>query len=145
MRSDLLFETNRFNLSRVEPHFINPCCFGEDAADWLRARLAERGIGASAPAQEDWGWYLGLDYDGEEYFLGIGGNSDETAADPDRGEWRLMLERKRSLWARMTGKDRVAPADDRLLGVLRAILEEEPGIEKVRAEANGVGSGPTAG
>jgi hypothetical protein len=35
-RFDILFETDRFNVSEVKRHFINPCCFGEDLAGWLR-------------------------------------------------------------------------------------------------------------
>jgi hypothetical protein len=40
----LLFRTNRFNLSKVGEHFINPCCFGEDLAAWLGGRLREKGV-----------------------------------------------------------------------------------------------------
>lgn len=69
MRRDLLFETARFDLSVVGAHFINPCCFGEDAAAWLRARLVERGVDAGAPFQEDWGWGLGATHAGGRYFV----------------------------------------------------------------------------
>jgi hypothetical protein len=88
MRYDLLFETDRFNLSEVGDHFINPCCFGEDLAAWLRAKLAERGVRASEPGQEDWGWYLGAEYAGRSYFIGIGGNADEPSepSAPERAE-----------------------------------------------------------
>ncbi len=34
-------ETELFERREVRPHFINPCCFGEDFAGWL--------IGAIAP------------------------------------------------------------------------------------------------
>ena len=37
----LFFESNRFNLSEVKSHFINPICFGEDVAAWLRSRLID--------------------------------------------------------------------------------------------------------
>jgi hypothetical protein len=32
MRSHVAFKTPRFNQTEVQPHFINPCRFGED---WL--------------------------------------------------------------------------------------------------------------
>ena len=48
---DILFETDRFNVSEVKEHFINPCCFGEDLAEWLRQELIKREITASAPAK----------------------------------------------------------------------------------------------
>jgi hypothetical protein len=87
-RHDLLFDTARFNLSRVAAHFINPCCFGEGVAAWLRDRLVERGVEAGAPFQEDWGWGLGATHAGAAYFVGVGGIPAEPPdpARPDRGE-----------------------------------------------------------
>ena len=41
---DILFRTKRFNLSTAKEYFINPDCFGEDLAAWLRDKLTERGI-----------------------------------------------------------------------------------------------------
>jgi hypothetical protein len=46
-------------------HFINPCCFGEDLAAWLRSRLAEKNVHAGTPYQEDWGWELPVTLGGE--------------------------------------------------------------------------------
>ena len=134
MGIDLLFETGRFNLSEVRPHFINPCCFGEDLAAWLRVRLAERGIDADEPGQEDWGWYLGASHGKRVYFVGVGGNAAERADDPNWGEWRLMVEKRRSLWERLAGREQMT-ADDELLRTLRSILEAEPDIRDVRVES----------
>jgi hypothetical protein len=133
MRHDLLFDTDRFNLSEVGEHFINPCCFGEDAAAWLRARLVERGVEVSEPAQEDWGWYLGADRQGRSYFIGIGGNPEEGSADRNQGEWRVMVEPHRSLWARMRGKGATA-GDDEMLALIREILAAEPAFTNVRTD-----------
>ncbi len=35
----LFFETDMFNLTKEGEHFINPSCFGEDFANWLKLRL----------------------------------------------------------------------------------------------------------
>jgi hypothetical protein len=43
MRSHVTFKTPRFNQTEVQPHFINPCCFGEDCIFWLIAELRGRG------------------------------------------------------------------------------------------------------
>jgi hypothetical protein len=67
---DILFKTSRFNLSKIGKHFINPGCFGEDLAAWLRIKLAENGVEVGPSGQEDWGWYLRVKYDGNGYFLG---------------------------------------------------------------------------
>lgn len=55
----LTVETGLFNHTDVKPHFINPCCFGEDFAAWLRQQLVgltSEGYELSEPIQEDYGW-----------------------------------------------------------------------------------------
>jgi hypothetical protein len=52
-------ETDMFEHREVKPHFINPCCFGEDFAAWLRhglSSLSDSGFRFSDPIQEDYGW-----------------------------------------------------------------------------------------
>lgn len=133
MAGDLMFETDRFNLSEVKPHFVNPCCFGEDLAEWLRGRLAEKGMEVSEPGQEDWGWYVGVTYKGESYFVGVGGNADESPAG-NRGEWRIMVERRRPLWRRLSGQDNSAETLE-AINIIREVLESEPGFANVRDES----------
>jgi|SRR5579871_439574 len=55
----ILVETDLFEHREVKPHFINPCCFGEDFAAWLKRELSnfpELGVKLSEPIQEDYGW-----------------------------------------------------------------------------------------
>ena len=43
----------------VKPYFINPCCFGEDFAAWLKLEVSARlsgGYEVSDIIQEDYGW-----------------------------------------------------------------------------------------
>jgi hypothetical protein len=40
MRDDITIETDLFEHWEVKSCFINPCCFGEDFAVWLRVRLS---------------------------------------------------------------------------------------------------------
>jgi hypothetical protein len=52
-------ETEMFEQRDVKPDFINPCCFGEDFAAWLKKEispLAASGFVLSEPIQEDYGW-----------------------------------------------------------------------------------------
>ncbi len=134
MGNDLLFETNRFNLSEVKEHFINPCCFGEDLAAWLCARLLEREAEVTGPGQEDWGWYLEANNQGRRYFIGVGGNADESSADKDQGEWRIIVERRRSVWEKLTGEGEMTEADE-MVTLIREILRREPDFQNVRYEA----------
>lgn len=60
MRLDpITVEASRFDTREVKPHFINPNCFGEDFARWLRQEvddLGQAGYELSDPIQEDYGW-----------------------------------------------------------------------------------------
>jgi hypothetical protein len=52
-------ETEMFEHREVKPHFINPCCFGEDFAAWLKKQIAALegfGFRFSEIIQEDYGW-----------------------------------------------------------------------------------------
>src|SRR5262249_19161373 len=137
MDEDLLFETNRFNLSEVKEHFINPCCFGEDLANWLRAKLSERGIEVDEPGQEDWGWYVRAKHGECWYFLGMSGNADESGPDKDEGEWRIMVEEGKwqfpgeGLWQRLRGKTKNCDAAV-MKRFIFEILEREPDFRNVR-------------
>jgi hypothetical protein len=130
---DILFETDRFNVSEVKEHFINPCCFGEDLAEWLRQELIKREITASAPGQEDWGWYLFVEPGTERYFLGVGGYRKEGTMGTNDGEWRIMVEKKRSLWDKLQGKNKIIAADP-ILSTIEDILREQADIRNVSHE-----------
>lgn len=55
----IMVETDLFDHREVKPHFINPCCFGEDFAAWLKqelSRFTELGFTLSEAIQEDYGW-----------------------------------------------------------------------------------------
>ena len=129
----LLFRTDRFNLSKIGEHFINPCCFGEDLASWLRGRLPERGVEICDPYQEDWGWELPVRRGAQGYYLCVSGNADQSAANPDEGEWRMIIEKKRSIWQRLTGDGKIT-RDDEMVALVQKILGSEDGMSDVRIE-----------
>ena len=55
----IMVETDLFEHREVKPHFINPCCFGEDFAAWLKGELSrfpDLRLELSEPIQEDYGW-----------------------------------------------------------------------------------------
>jgi len=131
--NSLLFQTNQFNLSRVGEHFINPCCFGEDLAAWLQVKLAALGVETKPPYQEDWGWELPASLPNDSYYLCMSGNSRESPADKDDGEWRIIVEKKRSIGQRLTGRGKITSSDD-MIRMLEEILKAEPTIREVRRE-----------
>ena len=120
-RKDILFKTDRFNLSIEKENFINSCCFGEDLATWLREVMIFKGISVNEPGQEDWGWYLGAELKGIKYLIGISGNADEEDGQSNNGEWRLMIENKRSLGEKLFGKNKLAEDDQLVLLILNEL------------------------
>jgi hypothetical protein len=59
MDETITVETDQFEHREVKPHFINPCCFGEDFAAWLKEELSplrDSGFNFSEIIQEDYGW-----------------------------------------------------------------------------------------
>ena len=129
----ILFKTDRFNLSKVGEHFINPCCFGEDLASWLRIRLSERDVEVREPYQEDWGWELPAMQGGDSYYLCMCGNSGESSTNKDEGEWGIIVEKKRSIGQCLTGTGKIG-ANDKMVRTIEGILCAEPTIREVHHE-----------
>jgi hypothetical protein len=127
----ILFRSNRFNLSKVGEHFINPCCFGEDLAAWLRPKLAGKNIETVPPYQEDWGWELPAKRGRDSYYLCMSGNADNPGN--DEGEWRIIVEKRRSIWERLTGEGKIA-VGDAVVTLIEQILSKEPAIRNLRRE-----------
>jgi hypothetical protein len=70
----LTVQTDRFNHRDVKPHFINPCCFGEDFAAWLREEtrdLAAEGYETSEPIQEDYGWGFWMTRGRDHFWISV--------------------------------------------------------------------------
>jgi hypothetical protein len=129
----ILFRSSRFNLSKVGEHFINPCCFGEDLAAWLRPKLAEKNIETARPYQEDWGWELPVMHGSHSYYLCMSGNADDSGVNSDEGEWLIIVEKRRSIWQHLTSRGKIATSDA-LVGLIEQILSNEPTIRNVHRE-----------
>jgi hypothetical protein len=67
-------ETDLFEHREVKPHFINPCCFGEDFAAWLKERVSEQStpdFTFSSLIQEDYGWGFWVYHGKDPYWVAI--------------------------------------------------------------------------
>ena len=94
----IIARTARFNFTNVQPHFINPCCFGEDFAAWLRTQLlglTSRGFHLSQPIQEDYGWGLWASRGKDTFWIALSssqdGDVDSASPRPDYGEWVVSI------------------------------------------------------
>ena len=99
-------QTSRFNLSETKDDFINDCCFGEDFSQWITAELSRNGADADAVCMEDYGWFNCFSCEGHHYGLSISGYSEEDPNDPNFGSWFLSLDKKRTFWERITGRNK---------------------------------------
>ena len=117
-------ETDLFEHREVKPHFINDCCFGEDFATWLIARLADlsaSGFELGQPIQEDYGWGFWISRGKVRFWIALSYVGDGPTDGP--AEWVVSISQRTSLFGR-----RDATALDALRGRIRGELESTEGI-----------------
>ena len=125
VRDHVTFTTARFNATEVLPHFINPCCFGEDCARWLVAGLRARGWEPADPWQEDWGWQTD-GRRGRRIF-----RIDVALVPEDVPEWLVHLDEHAPFLARLRGAAGPPLLPD-LARDVHALLAAAPDIGGVR-------------
>jgi hypothetical protein len=126
-------ETDLFEATVPGPHFINPRCFGEDFAGWLKTRLEARGVPVSEPIQEDWGWVMIAPFRASRFTLSIGVMDESIGRTP--AEWRVGVSYEKPLnglraWFRSPPTDELS----QLAQLLDDILRGEERIHNVTAE-----------
>ena len=125
----LSFATDKFDVSKETLNDINPIA-GEGVLNWIRERLSGTGFGASAPATEDWGWYMDVEGNGASYLVGASGEPERPPPDLD---WVVQIHRNRSLKDKLTGKNKLT-ADDPLVVCLEKMIRGEPSFRDVTSE-----------
>ncbi|NHZ97596.1 hypothetical protein [Massilia sp. CCM 8734] len=103
--------TDRFNLSVVGDDVINECSYGEDFSRWLVASLESQAVEANVVCMEGFGWANTAKEAGNSYLMYVGGVADGGPDHPNRGQWRVMLERNRTLMDKILGKNMISPED----------------------------------
>lgn len=92
MEDAITIETDLFEHREVKPHFINPCCFGEDFASWLKrelSHLADEGFIFSVPIQEDYGWGFWACHGKDPFWVAISYAGEEPQETP--AEWVISV------------------------------------------------------
>ncbi len=131
--ASITVETDLFEHREVKPHFINPCCFGEDFAAWLReqvADLAAAGFELSQPIQEDYGWGFWATHGADPYWIAISYCGEGPTEEP--AEWVVSIgyDAGLNLWKRLFHKPDAAAAA-RLRGRVRQVLGSTAGIRVI--------------
>lgn len=97
-----VFKSNAFNTTIRKEYFLNPDCFGDDAAAWLIRELRAREIETDeVPDQEDFGWYFKFNAGGAKHNALIGFRPGSYGGE---GEWICWIERKTGLFGVLLGK-----------------------------------------
>ncbi|HZQ19589.1 MAG TPA: hypothetical protein VFA90_12775 [Terriglobales bacterium] len=124
VRTFVTFRSGKFNISESKPHYINPCCFGDDVAEWLVQRLKEVGVPVDEKiGQEDFGWYLGFESATTKYHFVLSYNPD--------GYWFGWLERQRGFMASALGLRRKDISTDATV-IIHSALTSSNHISNVR-------------
>lgn len=137
MDDSITVQTDLFNHREVKPHFINPCCFGEDFAAWLREQISDltaAGFTLSDPIQEDYGWGLWATRGKDQFWIALGFCGEGPTEEP--GEWNVSVNYDPGLnvMKRLFHKpdtEARALVQERISRVLRST----PGIRVVEEEA----------
>ena len=104
MHDAITVETDLFEHRQVRPHFINPCCFGEDFAAWLKgelASLAVDGFGFSDPIQEDYGWGFWAARGKDRFWIALSYVGDGPQEAP--AQWIISVNESRGVIKRLFG------------------------------------------
>ena len=126
MQTEATFRSSAFNTSEVKPYFINPCCFGDDLARCMIARLRSNGLQTDdEPRQEDFGWYFQFEVPGGRHCCVLGYQED----DPE-GRWLIWLERSRGFLGSILGM-RKRGIDSAAVRALQDILGRAPEIREL--------------
>jgi hypothetical protein len=93
MEDSIEIETDAFEHREVKPHFINPCCFGEDLATWVRhqlSSLSQRGFHFDEPIQEDYGWGFWVKRNTDSFWVAFAFMAEGPTEEP--GRWMVSVE-----------------------------------------------------
>ena len=125
----IMVETDRFEHREVKPHFINPCCFGEDFAAWLKQSLASSAafdFGLSEPIQEDYGWGLWASRDRDRFWIAL----SYVGSGPQEGpvQWVVSVTSDPGLSLRRLFHKMDRQVLDRLRDRVRQVLETDSEI-----------------
>ena len=122
----ITFYTSKFDVSKEAPNPINPIA-GLSVLIWLRSEVAGSHYEVSAPAAEDWGWYVYINGGGASYMIGASADAQDPAVEV---EWTVQLHKTRSLKEKLLGQNKLK-SDDPLFALIEKIIRADSDIGAV--------------
>jgi len=130
VRTFVTFNTSLFNTTEEKENFINPCCFGEDATNWIMEHMPTEGfILDEEPDQEDWGWYFDVRLGEITYQICIGFIPAEE--EKGQGNWLVFIVRHVGFFRSLFGKVKKHFAKEVPLAIHKA-LSSSTEIKNIR-------------
>jgi hypothetical protein len=131
MQSAMLhFESSAFGTDPSEPEETNPDIFGRSLAQWVGARLRERGLPAEEVIAEDFGWCVPVRLAPHAVYVACASEEEMPAS----WRWQLFVFAEGGLLQRLFGRDTRREAVDRVFGAVRQALESSPDIHDLSEE-----------
>jgi len=131
----IFIETDLFEHREVKPHFINPCCFGEDFAAWLKqelSRFPELRVDLSNPIQEDYGWGLWATHGKDRFWIAISYVGDGPQEAPPQWVVSVTYDPGLNLAKRLFHKPD-QEAQVQLWNRIRQILQSNSSIRTIKS------------
>jgi hypothetical protein len=125
------FSSTRFDIAKETPNPINPIA-GESVLQWIRERLRDSPYTATAPATEDWGWYVYVSGAGVSYLVGASAYANNQGRNID---WTVQIHKKRSLKDKITGTNKLT-IDDPLSALIERIIRADADTGGIDVERN---------
>jgi hypothetical protein len=125
-RTVVTFMSARSNMTESREYYLNPDCFGDDAARWFVEELAKKGIPvASSPGPEDFGRYVMFGEESRPHCFVISRILDED----DRFLWFCEVERRFGSWKSVVGIHHV---DKEAVELVHEVLSQNTEIGDIR-------------
>lgn len=123
--AQLTFSTNFFKPIPGEDLETNPGCFGKDLANWLSAKLVERGMAVERVIPEDFGWVILLSR--KPFLVWVGCCNVESSLT----EWTIFPVVEAPFFKRLFKSVDPIPELDKVTAYLSDIVALMPGVTSV--------------
>lgn len=127
MKSQISFTTDLFETKAGKLHFINDRCLGEDLATWFVEAASGGAFSFSEPFQEDWGWAVSAEANGERFVVGFG--IMDASIGEEQADWLITVEKFRR-WKFFGSKDSSLRGE--LCDLIQNVLRNKPHIREIR-------------